>query len=66
MKMGLLNALLMIFMNGPTNNSKEATFIIQKAVERYQSSKQHQVPGLTKVVKEKVKNVSFQTIGIIQ
>ena len=66
MKMGLLNALLMIFMNGPTNNSKKATFIIQKAVERYQSSKQHQVPGLTKVVKEKVKNVSFQTIGIIQ
>ena len=66
MKMGLLNALLMIVMNGPTNDSKEATFIIQKAVERYQSSKQHQVPGLTKVVKEKVKNVSFQTIGIIQ
>ena len=51
MKMGLPNALLMIFMNGPTNNSKEASFIMQKAVERYQSSKQHQVPGLRKVVK---------------
>ena len=43
----------MILMNGPTNNSKEATFIIQKAnaTKRYQSSKQRQVPGLTKVIK---------------
>ena len=48
-----LNALLMILMNGSTNSSKEATLIIQKATERYQSSKQHQVPGLTKVFKEK-------------
>ena len=52
MKMDL-NALLMILMNGSTNSSKEATFIIQKATERYQSSKQHQVPGLTKVFKKK-------------
>ena len=65
MKMDLLNALLMISMNGPTNSSKEAKLIIQKATERYQSSKRRQVPGLTKVVKEKVKNVSFQTIDII-
>ena len=55
----------MISMNGPTNNSKEAMFIIQKATKRYQSSKRRQVPGLTKVVKEKVKNVSVQTIDII-
>ena len=46
MKKDVLNAFLMISMNGPTNNSKEATLIIQKATERYQSSKQHQVPGL--------------------
>ena len=39
MKMGLLNALLMILINGPTNNSKEAMLIIQKATERCQSSK---------------------------
>ena len=52
MKMDL-NALLMILMNGSTNSSKEATFIIQKATERDQSSKQHQVPGLTKVFKKK-------------
>ena len=45
--------------------SKEATLIIQKATKRYQSSKQRQVPGLMKVVKEKVKTVSFQTIDII-
>ena len=64
MKMDL-NALLMISMNGSTNRSKEATFIIQKATERYQSSKQHQVPGLTKVFKKKVKNVPVQTIDII-
>ena len=51
MKMDLLNALLMISMNGPTNNSKEAMLIIQKANERYQSSKQHQVLGSMKVVK---------------
>ena len=44
---------------------KEATLIIQKATKRYQSSKQRQVPGLMKVVKEKVKTVSFQTIDII-
>ena len=55
----------MISMNGPTNNSKEATLIIKKSTERYQSSKQCQVHGLTKVVKEKVKNVSIQTIDII-
>ena len=64
MKMDLLNALLMISMNGPINSSKEAKLIIQKAIERNQSSKRRQVPGLTKVVKEKVKNVSFQTIDI--
>ena len=34
-------------------------------VLRYQSSKRRQVLGLTKVVKEKVKNVSIQTIDII-
>ena len=45
--------------------SKEATLIIQKATKRYQSSKQHQVPGLMKVVKEEVKTVSIQTIDII-
>ena len=45
--------------------SKEATLIIQKATKRYQSSKQRQVPGLMKVVKVKVKTVSFQTIEII-
>ena len=45
--------------------SKEATLIIQKATKRYQSSKQHQVPGLMKVVKEEVKTVSIQTIEII-
>ena len=39
MKMDLLNTLLMILMNGPTNNSKEARLIIQKATKRYQSSK---------------------------
>ena len=55
MKMDLLNALLLILMNGPTNNRKEATLIIQKATERDQSSKCCQVPGLTKVAKEKVK-----------
>ena len=65
MKMDLLNTLLMISMNGPTNNIKEAMLIIQKATEVYQSSKQHQVPGLMKVIKEKVKTVSFQTIDII-
>ena len=65
MKMDLLNALLLISMNGPTNNSKEATLIIEKATKRYQSSKRRQVPGLMKVVKEKVKNVSVQTIDII-
>ena len=32
---------------------------------RYQSSKRRQVPGLTKVIKEKVKNVSVQTMDII-
>ena len=37
--------------------SKEATLIIQKATKRYQSSKQHQVPGLMKVVKEEVKTI---------
>ena len=63
--MDLLNALLLISMNGPTNNSKEATLIIEKATKRYQSSKRRQVPGLMKVVKEKVKNVSVQTIYII-
>ena len=65
MKIDLLNALLMISMNVPTNYSKEALLIIKKATERYQSSKRRQIPGLTKVVKEKVKNVSVQTIDII-
>ena len=55
----------MILMNGPTNNSKEATLIIQKATEKDQSSKQRHVPGLMKVVKERVKTVSVQTIDII-
>ena len=55
----------MILMNGPTNNSKEATLIIQKATEKYQSSEQRHVPGLMKVVKERVKTVSVQTIDII-
>ena len=64
MKMDMPNALLMTLMNGPTNNSTEAMLIIQKATERYQSSKQRQVHGLTKVRKEKVKNVSVQTIDI--
>ena len=32
---------------------------------RYQSSKRRQVPGLTKVIKEKLKNVSIQTTDII-
>ena len=64
-KMDLINAFLMILMNGPTNNSKEATLIIQKATEKYQSSKQRHVPGLMKVVKERVKTVSVQTIDII-
>ena len=63
--MDLLNPLLMISMNAPTNYSKEAKLIIQKTTERYQSSKRSQVPELTKVVKEKVKNVSVQTIKII-
>ena len=63
--MDLLNVLFMILMNGPTNNCKEATLIIQKATKRYQSSKRRQVPGLTKVIKEKVKNLSVQTIDII-
>ena len=62
MKMDLLNAFLMISMNGPTNNSKKAALIIQKATERYQSSKWHQVPGIMKVVKEKVKIVLFKTL----
>ena len=57
MKMDLLNAFLMISMNGPISNSKEATLIIQKATERHQSSKRRQVPGLMKVVKEKVKTI---------
>ena len=61
MKVDLLNALLLISLNGPTKNSMEATLIKQKATERYQSSKRRQVPGLTKVAKEKVKNVSVQT-----
>ena len=65
MKMDLLNALLMISINGPTNNSKEAMLIIEKATKRYQSSKRHQVPGLTKVVKGKAKTVSVETIDII-
>ena len=65
MKMDLLNTLLMILMNGPTNNSKEARLIIQKATKRYQSSKWCQILGLTKVIKEKVKNVSFQTTNIL-
>ena len=65
MKMDLLKAFLMILMNGPTNNSKEATLIIQKATERYQSSKRRHVPGLMKVVNEKVKTVSVQTSDII-
>ena len=55
----------MILMNGPTNNNKEARLIIQKATKRYQSSKQCQILGLTKVIKEKVKNVSFQTTNIL-
>ena len=63
--MDLINAFLMILMNGPTNNSKEATLIIQKATEKYQSSKQRHVPKLMKVVKERVKTVSVQTIDII-
>ena len=63
--MDLINAFLMILMNGPTNNSKEATLIIQNATEKYQSSKQRHVPGLMKVVKERVKTVSVQTIDII-
>ena len=46
-------------------NSKDATLIKQKATKRCQSSKCHQVPGLTKVAKEKVKNVSVQTTDII-
>ena len=33
MKMDLLNALLMTSMNGPTNNSKEATLIMHKTTE---------------------------------
>ena len=65
MKMDLLKALLMILLNDPTNNSKDAILTIKKATERYQSGKQHQVHGLTKVVKEEVKNVSVQTIDII-
>ena len=65
MKMDLINTLLMISMKDPTNNRKEATSIIQKATKKYPSSKRHQVPGLTKVVKEKVKNVSVQSIDII-
>ena len=65
MKMDLLNILLIISVNHPTNNSKEATLIIQKATKKYQSSEWHQVPGLAKVVKEKVKNVSVHTIDII-
>ena len=65
MKMDLLNALLMTTINGPTNNSKEAMLIIQKANKRYQSNKQCQVPGLTKIIKEKEKNVSVQIIDII-
>ena len=65
MKMDLLNILLIISVNHPTNNSKEATLIIQKATKKYQSSEWRQVPGLAKVVKEKVKNVSVQTIDII-
>ena len=64
MKMNLLNALLMILMNHPTSNSKEATLIIRKATKRNQSSKQCQVLRLTKVIKEKVKNISIQTIDI--
>ena len=65
MKLDLLNALLMILINGPTSNSNEAMLIIEKATERYHSSKRHQVPGLTKVVKGKGKTVSVQTIDII-
>ena len=38
MKMDLLNILLIISVNHPTNNSKEATLIIQKATKKYQSS----------------------------
>ena len=53
MKMDLLNTFLLISMNGQTKNSKEATLIKQKATKRCQSSKCRQVPGLTKVVKEK-------------
>ena len=65
MKMDLIIALLTISMNGPTNNSKEALSIIQKATKRYPSSKWHQVPGSSKVVKGKVKNVCVQSIDII-
>ena len=62
MKMDLLNALLMISMNYPTNNSKEARLIIKKATERYQSSKRRQVPRLTKFVKGKEKMYLFKPL----
>ena len=65
MKNDMLEALMMISLNGPTPNSELADKLIRKVAVRFESSRRYKRPTATRIFSTKSSSVSVQTDDIL-